>query len=301
MKKKVAVLFGGKSPEYEVSLASGDEVVKNLDPKKYKVIPVQLPKTGNYLSLISKIKNVDVVFIAMHGPYGEDGTVQGMLELAGLKYTGSGVLASALGMDKSMFRKVLTAGNISIPKYIEVGRKYSLDGIYKKLGALPYFVKPNNQGSSVGSAIVMDEKGLLEALDEAFKYSSSVLIDQFIEGKELTCPILGNNDPYALPIIEIVPKKGDFFDYKSKYEDGGADEIVPARISVELTKKIQKIAVEVYKLVGCRGFGRVDFILNNNNDPICLEINTIPGLTPGSLFPKSIKATGMTYPEWLEK
>lgn len=332
-KLNIVVLMGGKSSEYEISLISGREVVKNLDGNKYNVLPVIVSRDGRNwqltnskglelmgdplelrasgkelvlqgsteLSGVQELqgKNVDAIFIAMHGPYGEDGTVQGMLELAGLRYTGSGVLASALGMDKGMFRKVLRSVNILTPKYIEVKKGENVD--VKILGKLPYFVKPGNQGSSVGNSIVRNIKDLEPALELAFKYSDVALVDEYVEGKEITCAILGNNNPTPLPLIEIIPLKGDFFNYESKYSEGGAEEIIPARISDALTTKIQEIALKVYKEVGCRGFARVDFILKDNKTPLVLEVNTIPGLTPMSLFPKAAKAAGISYQELLSK
>lgn len=280
---KVAVLMGGKSPEHEISIISGREVVRNLDKQKYDIVSVVIPKTGKNFKLP---ENVDIVFIAMHGPYGEDGTVQGMLEVARLKYTGSGVLASALGMDKLMFRKIMRAEGITIPK---------------STNKFPCFVKPYNQGSSVGASIARNKKELEKAIKLAKKYSDKVLIEEYLKGMELTCAVLGNEKLFALPLIEIVPLKGEFFDYESKYTESGANEIVPARISKDLTKKVQDLAVKVYKAVGCRGFGRVDFILKNNRTPVVLEINTIPGLTPMSLVPKAAKAAGISYRIMLDK
>lgn len=331
-KTKVLVLMGGKSSEHDVSIASGTEIVKNLDPKKYFVLPVvisrdgakwqitdkkSLLKLGNTVSkkvtskelilqknksftgLNSNSKNpVDVVFIAMHGPFGEDGTIQGMLELSSFKYTGSGVLASAIGMDKIMFRKIMLQEKIAIPKYVTVKEGENFRHVHKVLRKTPYFVKPHNQGSSVGASIVHKQKDLGKALKLAHKYSKLALVDEYIRGMEVTCGVLGNDKPFALPLVEIIPKK-DFFDYESKYTESGAEEIVPARINKKLTRKIQEIAVQVYKAVGARGFGRVDFILKNGKDPVVLEINTIPGLTPMSLLPKEAKAAGISYPRLL--
>ncbi|MCH7641022.1 D-alanine--D-alanine ligase [Patescibacteria group bacterium] len=243
----------------------------------------------------------DVVFIAMHGPFGEDGTVQGMLELAGLAYTGPGVLASALGMDKVMFRRILKSKGIPVPKYAVLRRGHILSKVKKELGDPPYFIKPHNQGSSVGTSIVRKKKDLPGALDLAFEYSGQALVDEYIQGMEVTCAVLGNEKPTPLPLVEIRPLKGEFFDYESKYIESGAEEIVPARISKGLTNKIQEIAIDVYKTIGCRGFSRVDFILKNNRYPVVLEINTIPGLTPMSLLPKAAKAAGISYPKLLEK
>lgn len=319
-KIKVVVLMGGRSPEHEISLISGREVVRNLDKKKYSVFPVIISKDGRKWRLTSpKIvlalpvplkfkgtgkdmvipeskeiagvsgvtdKETDVVFIAMHGPYGEDGTIQGMLELTGLKYTGSGVLASALGMDKLMFRKVMRIERVSVPRATT---------------RFPCFVKPYNQGSSVGASIARNKKELTKAMKLARRYADKILVEEYLRGKEVTCAVLGNEKPYALPVIEIVPLKGEFFDYESKYTESGAEEIVPARISKSLTKKIQNLAVKVYRAVGARGFARVDFILKDNRYPVVLEINTIPGLTPMSLLPKAAKAASITYPVLLDK
>ncbi len=335
-KKKVFILMGGKSPEHEISLISGKEVVKNLDNNKFEVLPVivsrdsctwklispnnlldaenpldlkgtkkelQVKEAKNILSLkvLDEENNKPIVFIAMHGPFGEDGTIQGMLELSDLKYTGSGVLASALGMDKIMFRKVLEKENIPIPKYIVLKKREKLVNLKKRIGIYPYFVKPSNQGSSVGSSIAKNRKQLQNAITEAFMYSESILIDEYLKGREVTCGLLGNDNPLALPLIEIIPKKGNFFDYKSKYYAGGAEEIIPAKIPKTLSDKIQETSIKVHKILGCKGFSRVDFIIKDNKCPIVLEINTIPGLTPMSLLPKAAKAAGISYKKLLEK
>ena len=331
-KVKVAVLMGGRSPEYEISLISGREVVRNL-PKKFlpmpivisrdgrrwlKVLPKKLLSLPNPLTYLGTNKeiikvgsqnkritkdeisgSVDVVFIAMHGPFGEDGKVQGMLDLAGISYTGSGLLASALGMDKLAFRKIMENAKIPIPKYVAVFHGESLTKVYKVLPKPPYFVKPSSQGSSVGASIVKTKKLLKNALKKAFKYGSVSLVDEYIKGKELTCALLGNENPIALPVIEIVPLKGEFFDYQSKYSESGAEEIVPAKIPKALTKKIQQLSIKVYEAIGCRGFARVDFLVKNGKNPVVLEINTIPGLTPMSLLPKAAKAAGYSYPKLL--
>jgi len=335
MKKiNIAVIMGGKTPEHEISLISGKEVVKNLNGDKYNVLPIIISKDGKRWQLVSpknllessdplKLKGtrkeltvvnsreisgtsevvkkgVQIAFIAMHGPYGEDGTVQGMLELAGIPFTGPGVLASALGMDKEMFRKIMCYEKLPIPKYMVVKRGERLNLIEEKLGKPPYFVKPAKQGSSVGASIARTHKDLRKSLSRAFRYDDTALIDEYIKGLEVTCAVLGNRKPLALPVIEIRPK-GKFFDYDSKYMPGGSEEIVPARISKNLARKVQELAIKVYKAIGCRGFSRVDFILENNKSPIILEINTIPGLTPMSLLPKAAKAAGISYTKLLEK
>lgn len=311
--------MGGKSPEYEISLISGREVVANL-PKKYTVVPIIISRDGkkwlatskkeilslpNPLDLLGTTKEivvskkesslvnenevsgkVDLAFIAMHGPYGEDGKIQGMLDMAGIKYTGSGVTASAIGMDKIMFRKVMKAEGIPVPR---ISTKF------------PCFVKPHNQGSSVGASIVRSKKDLEKAIKLAKKYSNQVIIEEYLKGTEVTCAVLGNEKPIALPVIEIIPLKGEFFDYVSKYTESGSEEIVPARIPKRLTKKVQSLAIKVHQAIGARGFSRTDFILKNNKDPIILEINTIPGLTPMSLVPKAAKAAGISYSQLLDK
>ncbi len=335
MKKlNILVLMGGKSSEHEISLIGGREVVKNLDKEKFNVLPAIISKDGNRLQLVSlnelyelenpldlkgtnkdlvkrannelesinEIReNIDVVFIAMHGPYGEDGTIQGMLELRGYKYTGSGVLASALGMDKLMFRKVMRSAGIKIPNFLALHSNESRNLDLKLLGKPPYFVKPNRAGSSVGASMVNNIKDLREALEIAFEHDETILIDEFIKGTEITCGILGNDKLTVLPLVEIRPLLGEFFDYDSKYKESGSEEIIPARISKALTKKIQEIAVKVYKEVGCKGFGRVDFILKDGKYPYVLEINTIPGLTPMSLLPKAAKESGLSYTKLLDQ
>lgn len=296
---KVLVLMGGKTPEHAISLISGQEVVKNLDRDKYEVKSVVIPRKGKGW-FPKNFPPVDAVFIAMHGPYGEDGTVQGMLSMMGIPYTGSGVLASALGMNKLMFRELMQHFRIPIPEYVVLKKGERLPSLTRALGKLPYFVKPHNQGSSVGASIVTRKPDLGKALELAFKYSEIGLIDKYIVGTEVTCAVLGNKRPRALPIVEIIPRSG-FFDYHAKYDKGGSEEITPARISENLTREVQKIAVEVYKTVGCRGFARVDFILKDGKKPIVLEINTIPGLTPMSLVPKAAAAAGISYPKLVDK
>src|SRR5574340_933569 len=268
-KIKVAVVMGGKSSEHEVSLISGRKVVESLDKKKYDVLPVVLSIDGSgTMGALRKVLGgaVDVVFIAMHGPLGEDGTIQGMFELMGVPYTGSRVLASALGMDKVVFRKLMEFEGIKIPKYVVVKKGENLRRMFKVLGALPYFVKPVDQGSSVGTSIVRRRKDLGHVLKRAFKYGTRALVDEYIRGKEVTVSVLGNDNCTALPVVEIKPLKNEFFDYVSKYTESGAEEIVPAKIKRSISMEVQKLAVKVYKAVGCRGFARVDFILKNNKE-----------------------------------
>lgn len=289
--------MGGKSPEHEVSLATGKEVVRNLDKKKYTVFPIILPRKKSFSSQIINCRP-EVAFIAMHGPFGEDGTIQGMLELAGIPYTGAGVLASALGMDKIMFRKIMEREKISTPRYIVFKKGEKEAKIINKF-KFPVFIKPYNQGSSVGASICRQPVGLRKALELAFSYSNPILVEEYLPGLEVSCGVLGNEKPLALPIAEIVPEN-EFFDYEAKYTPGKSEEIVPARISKKLTKEVQNLATKVFQAIGCRGFGRVDMIIKNNQ-PMVLEINTIPGLTPVSLFPKEAAAAGISYSQLLDR
>jgi len=295
-KTKIVVLMGGKSSEHDISVISGNEVVKNLDKKKYLAIPVVISKEGKGFDRINKNKP-DIVFIALHGKFGEDGTVQGMLELLGIPYTGSGVLASSIGMDKLMFRKLMHAEGITSPDYFVVNKNEKVRKLFKP----PYFVKPFDGGSSVGVSIVKKGKELENALKLVFRYSKTAIVEEFVEGLEVTCGVLGNDNPVALPVTEIHPIKGDFFDYKSKYNENGSEEITPARISKKMTEEVRGLAVKIHKIVGARGFSRVDFILQKGKTPIVLEINTIPGMTPMSLLPKAAAAAGITYPQLLDR
>ena len=323
-KLKVAVLAGGKSPEYDISLISATEVIKNLDIKKFEILPILISKNNaswqirnrkqiflntpiirpaknsvktDYASIIKNNK-VDVIFIAMHGPYGEDGRIQGLLELLGIPYTGSGVLASALGMDKIYSRRLFVQAGLNVPKYLVLSKNDLPNKIFKTL-KLPLFVKPSNQGSSVGVSKVTKKSDLKKALKLAFGFSDLVMVEEYLEGREITVSVLGNENPLALPVVEIVPKT-DFFDYKAKYNEKLCDEIVPERISKKLTSDAQKVAIVAYQTLGCRGFGRVDMIIQNKKIYV-LEVNTIPGLTPMSLFPKAAKAAGISYPQLLDK
>lgn len=297
---KVLVLMGGKSPEYEISLLSGREVMKNIDMAKYNPMSLIISKTGRGIEKIFMIKP-DIVFIALHGQYGEDGTIQGFLDSAGIPYTGAGVLASAIGMNKVIFRKIMKSEKIPIPRYVVVNKGNPTADFKDKIGNLPYFVKPTAQGSSVGVSKVNNRYELKKAFVNAFKYGNQVLVDEFVKGLELTCTVIGNVTPETLPIIEIRPLKNTFFDYKSKYSLKGSEEIVPAKISDLAAKKVNQMAIKVYKAVGCIGFARVDFILNEQMQPVVLEINTIPGLTKMSLVPKAAKAAGMSFKDLISK
>jgi len=330
-KLKIAVFMGGRTPERDVSLVTGKQVVTHLDKSKYKVIPVVISSDGTSWEIKSlswverffpQIKSQspkldfsppkkvslgaffnlkplpDVIFIAIHGPFGEDGTIQGMFEFLGISYTGSGVLASALGMNKIAFHRIMENVGIQTPQWLVADREFFLGNQQLSIPGPPWVVKPANQGSSVGVSLVKNKKNLCLATERALVYSPEIIVEEYLTGTEIACGVLGNREPKALPVIEICPKN-EFFDYEAKYTAEKCEEIVPARISKKLTKEIQEIAIAVYQTIGCRGFARVDMIIKRNT-PFVLEINTIPGLTPASLFPKEAAAAGISYPQLLD-
>lgn len=286
MKKiNLAVLMGGRSSEHEISLITGENVIKYLDKKKYNIKPIVISKKGEWST--EELKSIDVVFNAMHGEYGEDGTIQKILDDLGIKYTGSGVLASALGMDKIKSYEIFKLHGLTVPRETTVGK---------------VVVKPSCLGSSVGISIVDNKKDFKKAIKKAKEKCDTVIIEEHIDGKEVTCGIIDNfkgQKYFALPVTEIVPPDGRFFDYEVKY-DGSTQEITPARISKELTKKIQEQSIKAHQILGCKGYSRVDFIIDKKNKIYILEVNTLPGLTSESLLPKAAKEAGIEFSELLD-
>lgn len=297
-KLKVLLLMGGGGSEHEVSLSSGDEVLKNFNKEKYEIVPMVMKDQKLDINKVKEI-SPDVVFIALHGGVGEDGTIQKIFEDEGIRFIGCGSEASKLGMDKIKFLELMNQNGIPTPKGINAqkGELVNLDQV-KDLGG-KWVVKPSNQGSSVGVTIIDNLNDLDKALEVAFEYDDRAIIEEFLDGIEVSCGVLGNSDLVALPVIEICPKN-IFFDYEAKYTKGRCDEIVPARLSEELTKKIQEYSLKIFKLVCARGFVRFDLMIKNDQ-PYFLEMNTIPGLTPNSLLPKEAKAAGIDYPALLDK
>jgi len=295
---RIALLCGGFSAEREISIKTGKKIAENLDKKKYQVFLFD-PKTelDNFIKA-ARDKKFDLVFPALHGPFGEDGTLQGLLDILGVPYVFSGVLASSLAMDKERTKMFLRPEKILMPRSIKIKKNY-LAGDLKKI-KLPVVVKPICQGSSFGASIVKKEKDLLGAIEEAFKFDSAVMIEEFIEGREITAAVLGNDKPVALPLIEIKPKISSFFDFKAKYEVGASEEICPAALGGRLTKEIQAAAIKIHKLLGCRGVTRSDFIVKNGR-PYFLEINTIPGMTETSLVPLAAKKSGLSFSDLLDE
>jgi D-alanine-D-alanine ligase len=298
MKKlRVALLAGGFSAEREISILTGAMIAKNLDKKKYQVF--LFDPARDLMKLVGALKNkrMDVVFPALHGPLGEDGTIQGMLEIFSVPYVFSGVLASALAMDKDMAKKIFKKEKIPTPKYFIFTYK---NHISLKKVKFPCVVKPLTQGSSVGVTIAQKPSEFKKALKKALEFGPKAMVEEFIEGREVTAAVLGNAKPRALPLIEIKPKISQFFDYEAKYQKGGSEEICPAPINQILTKKIQDLAVKVHVALGCRGVTRTDLILHGSQ-PFVLEINTIPGMTETSLVPQAASAAGIKFPQLLDR
>ncbi|MBZ4662934.1 MAG: ddl [Caloramator sp.] len=287
---KIGVIMGGISSEREISLKTGMEIANNLDKTKYEVVPIQIDKKEE---LIEKVKGIDFAFIALHGHFGEDGTVQGVLETLNIPYSGCGVLSSAICMDKDMTKRILRFGGLNTADWI-IAKSIDFDMEKIKEMGYPLVVKPNSGGSSVATTIVNNEDDLKEAVREALKYDTEVMIEEYIKGDEITCPIL---DGKMLPILAIKPKSA-FFDYTSKYADGGADEFV-VEFEKELQEKIEYMAVKTYELLKCRVYARVDMIIKEGI-PYILEVNTLPGMTKNSLFPKSAKAAGISFSQLLD-
>jgi len=298
-KIRVAVFFGGDSNEREISLVSGKTVIKNLNPKKFSFFPYDTKKDLAKLFSDAKKKKFDVVFIALHGRGGEDGTIQGMMELLRVPYTGSGVLASAVGMDKLISKKLFQKEKILTPRFFFLDSIAYIKGKFQHNIKIPCVVKPRDSGSSVGVSIINSKKDLSKAVKKAFFHSQGVIIEEYIAGQEITVSVLGNEKPFALPVVGIYPKK-KFFDYQAKYDPDFCQEIVPAPIAPILSQKAKKLALKVYKLIGCEGFSRIDMMLKRNKIYV-LEINTIPGLTPNSLLPKAAEAAGISFSALLEK
>jgi len=296
----VALLSGGISSERDVSIKSGNEVYNALNKEKYEIIRYD-PKT-DLSKIVADHSKIDIALIIMHGKYGEDGTIQGLLELLGIPYQGSGVLASAVAIDKLISKKLYESENLDVPPYMVVDQHeyHSARQSIRQLG-LPVVLKPLKGGSSIGMDIVFSESDLSVALENAFQYDSQVILESYIKGVEVTCGVLGNKELSPLPIIEIVPGKDyRFFDYEAKYKPGATQEICPARIDPELAKRVQECAIKAHKALNCRGCSRTDMIIDNSTIYV-LETNTIPGMTPTSLLPQAAQAAGYSFSELLDR
>ena len=316
---RVAVLLGGRSSEHDISLASARSVLEALDPERYDTVTVEIGRDGRWelgtgsndgsvaetlpvptAKVPATLGEVDVVFPVLHGPFGEDGTVQGLLELAGVPYVGAGVLGSALAMDKDVFKAVMRDRGIPVTRNITLRRGQAPENPF----GYPVFVKPARLGSSVGITKVMSEKELPAAVELAFGHDEKVLVEEFVDGVEVECGVLGNDRPEASLPGEIVShgfSGTDWYDYSAKYDEGGMDLVVPPRLPPETIERIQELAVRSFVAGECEGMARVDFFVRENGEVVLNELNTIPGFTATSVYAKLFEASGIPYPELVDR
>lgn len=297
-KLKIAVLFGGKSAEHEVSLVSAKNVIAALDKSKYEVTPIKINKNG--VIKMDELKKFDAVFPVLHGPFGEDGSMQGLLKVAGVPFVGPGVLGSAVSMDKDVMKRLLRDAGIKIGKFITLrnGDKFDFKNIKKELGT-PLFIKPANMGSSVGISKVENEQDFNKAIKNAFNFDKKIVIEENITGREIECAVLGNEHPMASVLGEIIPK-GGFYSYDAKYVDD-TKTITNVELPKNIQKEIQETALKVFEVLDCEGMGRVDFFLKKNGEVLVNEINTLPGFTSISMYPKLWEATGIPQTKLLDR
>ncbi len=293
-KKRVGVLMGGIGPEREISLKTGDAIATALEGRGHQVVRIDADRK---LDETLRKTPIDVAFLALHGPYGEDGCVQGMLEMMGIPYTGSNVLASALAMDKLKAKELFRLYNVPTPPYYVVEREdlARLEELHGSFG-FPVFVKPRRSGSSVGAGRASSMAELVQRCEEAARFDRSVLVERFVVGREVTVGVL---DGRALGALEIVPR-GEFYDYKSKYQKGQSDYHLPARLPPTRYKGVLNLAERAHKALGCSGFTRVDLLVTEGENEYVLEVNTLPGMTPLSLLPKIAQGAGYDFGELCE-
>lgn len=296
---KIAVLYGGTSAEREVSLSSGKGVMAALQKNGHEVVGIDF-NPNNLNELLSL--DVDLVFIGLHGRFGEDGRIQGFLDMLGIPYVGSGVLGSALAMDKAKSKRMFEREGIRVAKDQTLNRSMFDRNQFSFTLSYPAVVKPVREGSTIGLTIAQNEQELIVGIEEAFKYDEDILIEEFIDGMEVTVAVLGEKGKeQALPVIEIVPKN-KYYDYESKYAPGMSDHIIPARVSEEMTAYLQKNAVLAHQALGCKTYSRTDFIVPYDGSiPVVLEVNTLPGMTPTSLFPDAAREIGLSYEQMIEE
>src|SRR3989339_61949 len=329
-KVRIGVVFGGKSCEHEVSVRSAQSVVEALDKEKYEPVLINIDKNGVWhlrealedfssqesVAIIPKKEGsalihlsspldspapIEVIFPVLHGALGEDGSIQGLFKMADIPFVGAGVLGSAIGMDKDVMKRLLRDAGIPIGKFLALkeGGEINFNKIKKALG-LPMFIKPANMGSSVGISKVRNEKEFKKGINEAFKFDRKIIIEEFIEGREVECALLGNDMPMASIPGEIVANQ-DFYSYDAKYIDAGSKSVIPAPIDKKTTKKIQELAIKTFQALNCEGLSRVDFFLKKNGTVLVNEINTIPGFTNISMYPKLWEASGIPVSKLLDR
>jgi D-alanine-D-alanine ligase len=299
-KLRLALLAGGKSGEREVSLKGAEEVAKALNPEKYEVRRYD-PAT-DLAQLAAEADTLDAAFILLHGPFGEDGTVQGFLDLLDIPYQGSGVLGSAIAMDKNLSKILYRNNGLKVPDWY-MAAKEDIDNPREVLGelGLPLVIKPANQGSSLGMTIARSGDEIAEGLRKAFAIDHQVMVEEFIEGREITGGVLGNDELTALPLVEIIPgEQYEFFDYEAKYQPGASTEICPAELDDPLTIRAQQYALAAHRALELRGYSRTDMIVSGD-DIYVLETNTIPGMTPTSLLPQGAAAAGYNFAALLDR
>lgn len=342
-KVRVGVIFGGRSGEHEVSLNSAQSVMRALNPDKYEVIPIGIDKNGRWLTGdvvgtltegkashhatllpdpqatglmqldegervgLTAVSQLDVIFPVLHGPYGEDGTVQGLLELANLPYVGAGVVGSAVGMDKAIFKQVMTANGLPVLPWLLVQSKdwrIRPSDILSEIEAIltyPVFTKPANLGSSVGISKCRNRDELRAGLDEAASYDRRIVVEQGVNVRELEVSVLGNDEPVASVVGEVRPRR-EFYDYIAKYVSDDSELIIPADLTPAQSGEVRRLAVKAYQAIDCAGLGRVDLLLDVDDGRLYLnEINTIPGFTRISMYPKLWEATGLPYSQLLDR
>ncbi len=329
-KINLGLIFGGKSEEHEVSIMSARSVYKYAKKDKYNIIPIAVDKKGNWLSSKESLKllnnhelkevpesevninkglekflenEFDIIFPLIHGPYGEDGKIQGFLELLEIPYIGANVLSSAVGMDKGIMKKLFEYNNLKQTDFITVKKnsnyKIKLEQFLDKI-SFPLFVKPANLGSSIGISKVYNIKDLDKAIKEAFKYDSKAVIEKHIDAREIECSVLGKDKIIASLPGEIIPAH-DFYDYQSKYEDGKTKLVIPADLDSNLIEKIKSISIKAFEIIEGEGLARVDFFVTKDNIVYINEINTIPGFTKYSMYPKLWEASGLSYSKLIDK
>ena len=300
-KLHIALVAGGVSGEREVSLSGASSVEKALDLEKF-IVRRYDPAT-DLAKLATDAPEIDFAFILLHGLYGEDGTMQGFLDLLGVPYQGSGVLGSAIAMDKQLAKELYALNGLPVADSYILTNRDKVDG--KELVArfgLPVVVKPVHEGSSLGLSLAKSEEELLVGIERALRHDTHVMVEKYMKGRELTVGVLGNDELEALPVIEIVPgKEFSFFDYDAKYKPGATEEICPARISDEVTRQAQQYAVSAHKALRLRGYSRTDMILVGDDSLYLLETNTIPGMTATSLMPQAAAVHGLPFPRFLER
>ena len=310
MKAKVAVLYGGRSGEHEVSLRSAESIINALDPERYEIVRIFISKAGKWdpgpiVPEPGGNPGIDVVFPALHGTFGEDGSMQGLLELADLPYVGPGILASSAAMDKEVTKRLCVDAGLPVVDYAVIrctASESAFDpaALEARFG-YPMFVKPANLGSSVGISRATDRESLLKAIAEAAVYDRKVIVERAIVGQEIECSVLGNNNPKASTPCEVLPSK-DFYDYEDKYLLDKTEFRIPPAVPPERVEEIRRMAVACFQAVGCEGMSRVDFLIENATGRIFInEINTIPGFTSISMYPKMWNHDGLSYSKLLDE